>query len=123
MQFNEHRGHHDLLQKYYQQNNQRNTGQHISKHTKLTKQAAAIDVHIQTKVTPIWEQIRQKKEFFNIDTNRYWDVQKSINIFEEWCNHHNIDAEDFSQKTFEVCHKIRPKINGLHITRVSNSGK
>lgn len=58
-----------------------------------------------------------------MERNRYWDVQTSLNIYEDWCRNHNIDAEEFGRKTFEVCHKIRPKINGLHITGVSNSGK
>lgn len=79
--------------------------------------AAATDVNIETKVTPIWEQIRQKKDFFDNDK------QSSLNIFDEWCDYHHINCEEISRKSFEVCHKIRPKVNGLHITGVSNSGK
>lgn len=80
-------------------------------------------MNVVTKVPPIWEQIRQKKDYFEMERNRYWDVQTSLNIYEDWCRHHNIDSEEFSRKTFEVSHKIRAKINGLHITGVSNSGK
>lgn len=58
--------------------------------------AAARGVNVETKVTLIWEQICQKKEFFNLDKNRYWSVQKSLNIFEELCNQHRIDVETFS---------------------------
>lgn len=36
---------------------------------------------------------------------------------------HKIDIKQFSKHTFEICHKIKPKIKGLHITSVSNSGK
>lgn len=45
--------------------------------------AAASDVNIETKVTPVGEQIRQKTEYFAMDRNRYWDVQTSLNIYEE----------------------------------------
>lgn len=58
-----------------------------------------------------------------MDRNRHWDVQTSLNIYEEWCSFHNINPDEFGKRTFEVCHKIRPKINGLHITGISNSGK
>lgn len=58
-----------------------------------------------------------------MESNRFWSVQKSLDIYEAWCKHHNIDSDNFGTKLFEVCHKIRPKINGLHITGVSNSGK
>lgn len=34
-----------------------------------------------------------------------------------------IDIDKFAREIFDVCHKINPKINGLHITGVSNSGK
>lgn len=44
-------------------------------------QAAASDLNIQTKVTPIYEQIRQKSDFFTSESNRYWDVQKSLDIY------------------------------------------
>lgn len=44
-------------------------------------QAAATDMNV---VTPVWEQIKQKKDYFEIERNRYWDVQTSINIYEEW---------------------------------------
>lgn len=50
-------------------------------------------------------------------------MQTSLNIYEEWCTFHNIDTDLFGKRTFEVSHKIRAKINGLHITGVSNSGK
>lgn len=85
--------------------------------------ATASDVNMETKVTPVWEQIRQKTEYFEMDRNRYWDVQTSLNIYEEWCSFHGIDPDKFGKRSFEVCHKIRPKINSLHITGVSNSGK
>lgn len=86
-------------------------------------QAAASDLNIQTKATPIYEQIRQKSEYFNMESNRFWDIQKSLDIYEQWCKYHNINMDDFGMKLFEICHKIRPKINGMHITGVSNSGK
>lgn len=85
--------------------------------------AAAFDVNIECKVTPIWEQIADKKDFFSRDKNRYWSVVQSLNILEEWCEHHCIDVEKFAKETFDVCHKIMPKINSLHITGVTNSGK
>lgn len=85
--------------------------------------AAASDVSVETNVTPVREQIRQKTEYFSMDRNRYWDVQTSLKIYEEWCSFHSIDPDEFGKRTFEVCHKIRPNINGLHITGVSNSGK
>lgn len=50
-------------------------------------------------------------------------MQTSLDIYEEWCNFHNFEPEEFGKKTFEICHEIRPKKNGLHITGVSNSGK
>lgn len=37
-------------------------------------QAAATDINVETKVQPIW-QIRQKKDYFSMNKNRYWDVQ------------------------------------------------
>lgn len=37
--------------------------------------AAASDVQMHTRITPIWEQIRQKKDLFNENTNHYWTVQ------------------------------------------------
>lgn len=74
-------------------------------------------------MTPVWEQIRQKQDYFNKDRNRYWTIQKSLDIYEAWCEHHNINAVQFGQDAFEICHKIRPKINGFHITGPSNSGK
>lgn len=104
----------------------RKTWEHIHRNTSNLQsiiQAAASDLNVQTKVTPIWEQIREKKDYFKMDTNRYWSVQKSIDIYECWCKHHNFNPIDFGQKTFEVCHKIRPKKNGLHITGPTNSGK
>lgn len=62
--------------------------------------AAASCVNIKTKVTPIWEKNKTKKsEHFNIERNSYWDVQTLLNIYEEWCNFHNIDPEEFSKKT------------------------
>lgn len=82
--------------------------------------AAASDVNVETTVTPVWEQICQKTEYFSMDRNRYWDVQTSLNIYEGWCPFHNIDPDEFGKRTFEVCHKIRPKIIGLHITGISN---
>lgn len=85
--------------------------------------AAASDIQIHTRITPIWEQIRQKKDLFNNSSNHYWTVQKSLDIYDAWCSHHNIDAEKFAKELFEVCHKIRAKINGFHITGPSNSVK
>lgn len=55
--------------------------------------AAASNTNIETKVTPIWEQIRQKSEHFIIERNQYWDVQTSLNIYEEW-----IDPEEFEKR-------------------------
>lgn len=104
----------------------RNTWEHIFRNTTQLNnivQAAGTDIHVETKVQPVWEQIQQKNEYFELNRNRYWDVQTSLNIYKKWCEHHGIDSDDFERKTFEVCHKIRPKINGLHITGVSNSGK
>lgn len=104
----------------------KNTWEHIFRNTPQLNniiQVAATNMNVVTKVTLVWEQIRQKKDYFDIERNRYWDVQTSLNIYEDWCKYHNIDPEDFGWKKFEVCHKIRPKINGLHITGVSNSGK
>lgn len=85
--------------------------------------AAATDVNIECKVTPIWEQIAEKREFFTRNKNRYWSIVQSLNILEEWCTHHGFDIDKFAKDTFEVCHKIMPKTNSLHITGVSNSGK
>lgn len=85
--------------------------------------AAATETNIDTLSTPIWEQIREKKNLFKCNRNNYHDIQTSLNIYEQWLKHHNINHEDFGRHTFEVCHKINPKINGLHITGVSNSGK
>lgn len=123
MQQYKHSRYNDLLQKYQKCKNSK----HIFRNTNQLNniiQAAATDINVETKVQPIWEQIRQKKDYFATKKkNRYWDVQTSLNIYDEWCKHHGIDVEDFGRKTFEFCHKIRPKINGLHITGVSNSGK
>lgn len=44
-----------------------------------------------------------------LERNRYWDVQTSMEIYEEWYNFHNFDSEEFGKRTFEICHKIRPK--------------
>lgn len=55
--------------------------------------------------------------------NNYHNIQTSLNIYEQWLGHHNIDPEQFGRHTFEVCHKINLKINGLHITGISNSAK
>lgn len=44
--------------------------------------AAATKSYIETKVTPIWEQIREKKKLFLI--NNYWDMYTSLNVFDEW---------------------------------------
>lgn len=44
--------------------------------------AAATKSHIETKVTPIWEQIREKTKLFLI--NNYWDMYTSLNVFDEW---------------------------------------
>lgn len=85
--------------------------------------AAATDVQIQSRVTPIHEQIREKHELFSAMTHQYWPVQKSLDIYDEWLEYHQIDADEFATGTFEVCHKIRPKKNALHITGPSNSGK
>lgn len=85
--------------------------------------AAATDVNIEAKVTPIWEQLHEKRELFNNDKNRYWSIVQSLNILEEWCRYHNFDIEKFAKETFEICHKIKAKINCFHITGVSNSGK
>lgn len=104
----------------------RNTWEHIFRNTSQLNniiQAVATDINVETKVQPVWEQMRQKHEYFELNRNRYWDVQTSLNIYKKWCEHHSIDCDDFGRKTFVVCHKIRPKINGLHITGASNSGK
>lgn len=61
--------------------------------------------------------------FFKDDSNTYWSVQKSLNIYEEWCNHHSFDPDQFGKDLFEVCHKIRAKKNGFNITGPNNSGK
>lgn len=106
--------------------NIKNTWEHLFRNTPQLNniiQAAATDMNVVTKVMPVWEQIRQKKDYFEMKRNCYWDVQTSLNIYESWCKYHNINTEEFGRKTFEVCHKIRAKINGLHITGVSNSGK
>lgn len=104
----------------------RETWEHIFTNTQniqLIMQAAASDLQIQTKVTPIYEQIRQKKDLFTLDGNRYWSVQKSLNIYDAWAEYHNFDAVEFGRNLFEVCHMIRAKKNGFHITGPSNSGK
>lgn len=96
----------------------RNTTNHLAIIT-----ATATETNIDTLSTPIWEQIRDKKFFFKNNMNNYHNIQTSLNIYEQWLKHHNINHEQFGRQTFEVCHKINPKINGLHITGVSNSGK
>lgn len=104
----------------------RETWEHIFTNTQniqLIMQAAASDLQIQTKVTPIYEQIRQKKDLFTLDGNRYWSVQKSLNIYDAWAEYHNFDTVEFGRNLFEVCHMIRAKKNGFHITGPSNSGK
>lgn len=60
---------------------------------------------------------------FTDSSNHYWNVQKSLDIYDEWCAHHNIVADKFGKDLFEICHKIRAKVNGFHITGPSNSGK
>lgn len=86
-------------------------------------QAATSDLQIQTKVTPIFEQIRQKKDLFSMDGNRYWSVQKSLDIYDAWADFHNFDPVEFGRNLFEVCHMIRAKKTRFHITGPSNSGK
>lgn len=61
--------------------------------------AAAIDCHIETKVSPIWEQIRAKSKCFQQQKNYYWSICKSLAIFEEWCSFHRIDKERNSPET------------------------
>lgn len=73
--------------------------------------------------TPIHEQVREKRELFSTMTHQCWSVQHSLDIFDEGLNFHHIDADDFATATFEVCHKIRPQNNALHITSPSNLGK
>lgn len=72
----------------------RNTWEHIFRNTTQLNnivQAATTDINIETKVQPVWEQIRQKHEYFELNRYRCWDVQTSLNIYEKWCEHHNID--------------------------------
>lgn len=65
---------------------------------------------------PIWEQFREKKEYFLLHTNNYWNIQTSLNIFKDQLEHHCFHGDRFMKETFEICHKINLKINSLHIT-------
>lgn len=53
----------------------------------------------------------------------FWDINTSLDIYEEWCNFHYINPKDFGKDLFNVCHKILPKINSFHIQGPTTSGK
>lgn len=53
----------------------------------------------------------------------YWDINTSLDIFDEWCKFHYIDSKLFAKDLFNVCHKIMPKINCFHVQGPTTSGK
>lgn len=53
----------------------------------------------------------------------YWDINTSLDIYDEWCNYHFIDRKLFAKDLFNVCHKIMPKINSFHVQGPTTSGK
>lgn len=58
--------------------NYRKTWESIHRNTpNLTNiiSAVATDCHTETKVSPIWEQIRAKTEFFQPQKNYYWSIE------------------------------------------------
>lgn len=62
----------------------------------------ATGVNAEAKITTIFEQIREKKEYFEKEQNRYWSITKNIGIFEEWYAHYNFEATKLARGTFEI---------------------
>lgn len=85
---------------------------------------AAAEINSETRITPIWQQIAEKKKkLLNVTGTTYWDINTSLDIFDEWCTFHQIDNKTFAKDLFNVCHKILPKINVFHIQGPTTSGK